>query len=40
MTLPSPAELLDFSNRNVLVTGAAKGIGAGIALRRISILLS
>jgi NAD(P)-dependent dehydrogenase (short-subunit alcohol dehydrogenase family) len=33
MTVPSPAELLDFTGRKVLVTGAGKGIGAGIALR-------
>lgn len=30
---PSPKELLDFTGRVVLVTGASRGIGAGIALR-------
>ena len=33
MTVPSPAELLRFTGRTVLVTGAGKGIGAGIAMR-------
>jgi len=33
MTVPSPADLLSFNGRTVLVTGAGKGIGAGIAKR-------
>jgi glucose 1-dehydrogenase/3-oxoacyl-[acyl-carrier protein] reductase len=33
MSLPAPAALLDFSERVVLVTGAGRGIGPGIALR-------
>jgi len=33
MTVPSPADLLSFSGRAILVTGAGKGIGAGIAKR-------
>jgi len=33
MTVPSPPDLLSFSDRTVLVTGAGKGIGAGIAQR-------
>ena len=33
MTVPPPDQLLDFTDRAVLVTGASKGIGAGIALR-------
>ena len=32
-TFPPPSELLDFSEQVVLVTGAGRGIGAGIALR-------
>lgn len=33
MTVPSPTELLNFADHVVLVTGAGKGIGAGIARR-------
>lgn len=33
MSVPSPTELLSFAGRTVLVTGASKGIGAGIATR-------
>lgn len=33
MQVPSPEKLLDFSDKVVLVTGAGRGIGAGIALR-------
>lgn len=33
MTVPSPADLLDFSGCATLVTGASKGIGAAIAKR-------
>lgn len=33
MTLPSPQDLFDLSGCTVLVTGAARGIGAGIARR-------
>lgn len=33
MTIPPPSQLLDFSGQNVLVTGAGRGIGAGIAHR-------
>ena len=33
MIVPSPTELLSFSGRTVLVTGAGKGIGAAIARR-------
>ncbi len=33
MTLPPVSTLLDFSGRTVLVTGAGRGIGAGIARR-------
>lgn len=31
--IPSTQELLDFSNKTVIVTGASQGIGAGIARR-------
>lgn len=33
MQPPSPSQLLDFTGRAVLVTGASRGLGAGIALR-------
>ena len=33
MAVPSPGELLDFSGKVVVVTGAGQGIGAGIAGR-------
>lgn len=33
MPIPSPQELLDFSHKVVLVTGASQGIGAATALR-------
>ena len=33
MTSPTPHELLDFTDKVVLVTGSSAGIGAGIALR-------
>jgi len=33
MNIPSPGELLSFTGRTVLVTGAGKGIGAAIAKR-------
>jgi NAD(P)-dependent dehydrogenase (short-subunit alcohol dehydrogenase family) len=33
MTIPPPNQLLDLSDRAVLVTGGGKGIGAAIALR-------
>jgi NAD(P)-dependent dehydrogenase (short-subunit alcohol dehydrogenase family) len=33
MTIPPPNQLLDLSDRTVLVTGGGKGIGAAIALR-------
>ena len=33
MDLPSPNELLDFTDKVVLVTGAGSGIGSGIAAR-------
>ena len=33
MTVPSVDELLDFSGKRVLVTGAGSGLGGGIALR-------
>lgn len=33
MSLPATCELLDFSGRTVVVTGASQGIGAGIARR-------
>lgn len=33
MTISPPQELLDFTDRVVLITGAARGIGAGIARR-------
>ena len=33
MKRPRPQELLDFANRVVVVTGAGKGIGAGVARR-------
>jgi NAD(P)-dependent dehydrogenase (short-subunit alcohol dehydrogenase family) len=33
MSIPAPKELLDFTGKTVVVTGAGKGIGAGIAER-------
>jgi 3-oxoacyl-[acyl-carrier protein] reductase len=33
MSIPPPQELLDFTDRVVLITGAARGVGAGIARR-------
>lgn len=33
MGIPAPKELLDFTGKTVVVTGAGKGIGAGIASR-------
>ena len=33
MNIPAPNQLLDFTDRAVLITGGGKGIGAGIALR-------
>ncbi len=33
MMIPTTQELLDFTNRTVIVTGASQGIGAGIARR-------
>lgn len=33
MTIPSPRDLLDFSGRVVVVTGAGSGLGSGIATR-------
>jgi NAD(P)-dependent dehydrogenase (short-subunit alcohol dehydrogenase family) len=33
MQIPSPAQLLDFHGKTVIVTGASSGIGAGIASR-------
>jgi len=33
MDIPSPAELLDFHGKAVIVTGAGRGLGAGIAAR-------
>lgn len=33
MQIPSPAQLLDFRGKTVIVTGASGGIGAGIAQR-------
>jgi len=33
MQIPSPAQLLDFRGKTVIVTGASGGIGAGIASR-------
>ena len=33
MTLPTPASFFDFSGQVVVVTGAGRGIGAGIARR-------
>lgn len=32
-TIPAPSQLLDFTGRTVIVTGAGSGIGTGIALR-------
>lgn len=33
MVIPTPKELLDFSGKSVLITGAGRGLGAGIAMR-------
>ena len=33
MGIPGPGELLDFTGKVVIVTGASQGIGAGIAMR-------
>jgi NAD(P)-dependent dehydrogenase (short-subunit alcohol dehydrogenase family) len=33
MTIPTPRDLLDFTDKVVLITGSSVGIGAGIALR-------